>query len=102
MRKHLKKPVKQQKIALERIQVLFKEAKLMFHEDSMLSRRYVQLARKIAMKYKVRFPSELKRKFCKKCNSYFVAENSKIRVKQGYLIFHCLGCKTLRKVVYKH
>jgi len=102
MRKYLNKPTKQTKIALERIYLLFKEAKLMFREDPNLSRRYVQLARKISMKYKVKFPAVLKRKFCKNCNSYLVAKNSKVRTRQGFLVIHCLGCGYIRKTNFKH
>ena len=44
---------------------LFKQAELRFKKQPELSNRYIELARKIAMKYKVKIPRELKRKFCK-------------------------------------
>ena len=47
---------KQQKIATERIEQLFEEAERTFHGNKTLANRYVSLARKIAMKVKVRIP----------------------------------------------
>ena len=57
VRKHKQKPVKFQKIALERINKLFEQAKENFSLDPNLSNRYVNLARKIAMRYKVKIES---------------------------------------------
>ena len=71
-RKYQKKAEEQVRIAKERIEVLFKEAKGAFKEDPKLANRYVKLARKIAMKYKVRIRPELKRRFCKHCYCYLV------------------------------
>jgi ribonuclease P protein subunit RPR2 len=42
------------RIASERIVILFRQAEIKFHEDASLSDRYVKLARKIAMRYKVK------------------------------------------------
>ena len=58
-----------QKIALEGVTILFSEAGKIFSQEPELSDRYVRLARKIAMKYKVKMPSKLKRRFCKKGGS---------------------------------
>lgn len=101
-RKHISKPAYQQKIAKERIEILFKEAKKMFREDHHLSNRYVQLARKIAMKYKVKIRSELKRKYCKHCLSYLVpGTNCRVRTQRGYVIYFCNNCKEVMRFVYK-
>jgi|TARA_Y100000310_G_scaffold335874_1_gene418983 ribonuclease P protein subunit RPR2 len=100
-RKHLKKPFKQQNIAKERINILFKEAKSMFKEDPKLSNRYVQLARRIAMKYKVKLPSELKRRFCKKCHHFLMpGKNLKVRTQKGNIVYNCLDCKHVMRFRY--
>ena len=101
-RKHIQKPVKQQKIALERINILFNEAKNMFNEEPKLSDRYVQLARRIAMKYKVKIPHKFKRRFCKHCHSYLVpGKNLRVRTHKGHMVYYCLNCKHFMRFGYK-
>ncbi len=101
-RKYKGKPREQQKIAKERIQVLFKQAKDMFKEDPKLSDRYVYLARKIAMKYKVKIPSKLKRRFCKHCYNFLVPSvNCRVRAQRGKVVYYCLSCKKFTRLPYK-
>lgn len=91
-----------QKIAKERVEVLFKQAKEMFKEDPKFSDRYVYLARKIAMKYKVKIPSRLKRKFCKHCYKYLVPSvNCRVRAQRGKIVYYCLSCKKFARLPYK-
>lgn len=98
---HILKPVKQQKIALERINILFREAKSMFNEDAKLSDKYVRLARKIAMKYKVKIPSKFRRNFCKRCHSYLMpGKNLRIRAQRGHMVYYCLNCRHIARFVY--
>jgi ribonuclease P protein subunit RPR2 len=93
-RKYSKKPAEQRKIALERIEVLFKQASDMFREDSKLADRYVYLARKIAMKYKVKIRAELKRRFCKHCYAYLVpGANCRVRMQKGRVVYYCMRCR---------
>ena len=61
------KPEKWLRIAKERIKILFEQAEIRPRKAD----RYVFLARKIAMKYNLRIPSNLKRKFCHKCYHFF-------------------------------
>lgn len=97
-----KKKSKQKEIAAERINELFKQAKIMFKENKEFSRKYIQLARKISMKYNVRIPEKLRRKYCKKCSNYLVeGKNLKIRVKDGKLVRHCLDCKSVSRIPFK-
>ena len=80
-------------IAIERIAKLFDEASLAFKQNPELSSRYVELARKISSKYKVRMPSELKRRFCRHCGAYFVPSKTlKVRLKGQKVIYTCLVC----------
>ena len=64
------KPEWQKKVARERIETLFIKAGEIFSEKPERSHRYVEMARKIAMRYNVRIPSGLKKRFCKKCYKY--------------------------------
>ena len=99
--KHQKKPKKLKEIALERIIILFERAEEMFKEDARLSNRYVSIARKIAMKYKVKMPRELKRSYCKHCLSYLKpGTNCRVRVQRGKVTYYCLNCKHFMRFPY--
>lgn len=101
-RKYKKKPAKQRQIALERIKILFEQAKKIFKKDPSLSNRYVSLARKIAMKYKVRIPSNLKKQFCKHCYYYLVPSvNCRVRLQKRKVVYYCLNCKKYMRFPYK-
>ncbi len=95
------KPSWQQKIARERIQILFKQAKRRAKTRPELSRRYVELARKIGMRYQVTLPKRLKRKFCKYCNTYFTPRNSTVRVVKGHKSIKCLKCGKIKRYPVK-
>lgn len=81
-------------IAGERIDILFGLA-----EEEALSHnlpratRYMDLARRIGMRYNVRIPGKFKRKYCKHCRSFLLpGENSRVRVKNGRIIVYCENC----------
>ena len=100
-RKYSKKPRKQRELVLERIKILFKEAKEAFKKDPKLADRYVKLARELAMKYKVRIPPILKRRFCKHCYSYLVPSvNLRVRTRNGKVVYYCLNCKKYMRFPY--
>jgi len=89
-------------IALERIKILFNQAEEMFKQDKALSDRYVYLARQISMKYKVRIPRELKRRFCKNCHSYLVpGKNLRIRARKGRIVYYCKECRHFMRFHHK-
>lgn len=90
------------KIAEERIKKLFQQAEEVFASDKSLANRYVTLARKIAMKTKVRIPPELKGKFCKHCYKFLTPGiNSRIRTRAGKVIISCLECKKFKRIMLK-
>ena len=100
--KYREKSREQKEIARERINALFRQAKEVFKEKPELADRYVFLARKIAMRYKLRIPFELKRRFCKHCYKYLVSgRNCRIRVQRGKIVYYCLKCKRFMRVPYK-
>ncbi len=93
---------KQKEIAQERIKILFQQADEVFSEDISLANRYVTLARKIAMKVKIKIPSELKRKFCKHCYKYLrPSVNARVRTREGKVIISCFECKKFMRIPVK-
>jgi len=101
-RKYNKKPSQEIKLARQRIKKLFEQAEQRFGEDPKLSDRYVYLARKIAMKFKIRIPPELKRRFCKHCYSYLVPnKNCRVRIRNDKIIYSCFNCKKFMRLGYR-
>jgi len=93
---------KQKEIAKERVKILFQQAEEVFSKDKALAHRYVTLARKIAMKVKIRIPIELKRKYCKHCYKFLMpGVNSRIRTRDGKVIISCLECKKFTRIPIK-
>jgi len=89
---------KQKQIARERIETLFNEANKIFKKNLELANRYVTLARKISMKYKVKIPLEHKRFICKYCYSYLIpGKTLRARVKNKKLIYYCTNCKKIKR-----
>jgi ribonuclease P protein subunit RPR2 len=101
MRNYKEKSSGQKKIALERIEILFKEANKVFKKDKKLADRYVELARKIAMKYKARIPSKFQKQFCKHCYKFLMPNvNCRVRLKEGKVVYYCLECKKYMRFPY--
>jgi ribonuclease P protein subunit RPR2 len=91
-----KKPEYQLGIAKERINILLKLAKKEFRKHPERSRRYVQLARKIGMRYNVRLPAEWKRRFCKGCGTLFKpGVTCERRKEEGATIIRCGKCNRI-------
>jgi ribonuclease P protein subunit RPR2 len=88
-------------IALERIRILLGLAKNTFQKDRDLSKRYVELARRIGMKAGVRLPSEEKLFICKGCGSLLVpGVNSRVRTRSDLgttVLITCLDCGTKKR-----
>jgi ribonuclease P protein subunit RPR2 len=76
------------KIAEKRIKELFSQAK----DNPKMGNRYVQLARKLAMKVNYKMPSNLRRRFCKHCYSYFNGDNYRVRTREKMLVYFCHSC----------
>jgi len=101
MKKYSEKSSGQKRIALERIETLFNEASAVFKKDRKLADRYVELARKIAMKHKVRIPSRLQKQFCKHCHKFLMPNvNCRVRLKEGKVVYYCLECKKFMRFPY--
>ncbi|MDO8427781.1 MAG: ribonuclease P protein component 4 [Candidatus Diapherotrites archaeon] len=87
-----------EQIALERIYRLFELAEQEFEHHKERSTRYVELARKIGTRNKVKIPKELKKQFCKNCGSFLkIGKNCKIRIMGTMMKITCNECKITRK-----
>ncbi len=96
------KPDWQLKIANERIKTLLKQAEL--NVNTAYSRRYVELMRKVAMRYTIRLPKSIKRRICKACNSFLIpGENCSVRTntKQQAVITTCKNCGNISRFPYR-
>ena len=96
MSKRKQKDKKLQKIiAKNRINKLFVMAEhCAISGKRNLADRYVEIARKISMKYLVPIPKQFKRSFCKHCYSYLLSDSTcRIRIHHGKLVVYCYNCK---------
>jgi ribonuclease P protein subunit RPR2 len=99
--KHSPKPQQFQRIAKQRIEKLFYEAERQFKKDKKLSNRYVELARKIAMRYKVKISPILQKRFCKHCYCYLTpGVNCRVRLYGQKVIYYCSSCKGYMRFPY--
>ena len=88
----------ERKIAKERIEILFSMMEKMKDEDYELTRRYIELARKIGMKYRVKIPKKFKILFCKKCLYPYRAGKFRVRIRKSRVIITCLNCGYERRI----
>ncbi len=88
----------EKKIAKERIRILFEMMERMKYEDYDLARRYVELARRIAMKYRLKLPKRYKLLFCKKCLYPYKEGKFRVRIRKSRVIITCLNCGYERRI----
>ena len=83
-------------IAIQRIHKLFNLAMEAIHTDPDLAQRYVEIARKIAMRARVRMPREYRRLICRHCKRFILpGVNSRVRIQQRrepHVVITCLLC----------
>ena len=92
MKERSRNPVTK-KIAQERIEVLFEQARMAFSEHPERSNRYVDIARRIAMRQRIRIDREFRRQFCHHCYSFLVpGRNMRVRVHRGNVVVTCHAC----------
>lgn len=93
---------REKNIAQERIAILFEEAESVFKKNPNLANRYVGMARKLAMKTKLKMPGRFKRKFCKHCNAYlYPGVNCRVRTYKSILLYYCFNCKKYSRIPFK-
>lgn len=93
----------QKQIALKRIKALFELAyNKATDENFELADRYINIARKISMKYLVPIPNKYKRSLCKHCYCYLLPYvNSRVRIKNGKIIIFCNNCEKYTRIPFK-
>ncbi len=80
-------------MAKERIGILFRLAEKTFDESPKMSNHYVEIARKISMRYNVRFSKEQRRRICHRCYSFLVpGANCRVRLGGKHVTVSCLNC----------
>lgn len=83
-------------IALSRIRRLFSLAVEMLETRPDLSQRYVEIARKIAMRTRTRLPKEYRLLVCRHCKKFiFPGVSSRVRLqprREPHLVITCLYC----------
>jgi ribonuclease P protein subunit RPR2 len=93
------------RIAMQRVQTLFRLAREVFHENPSLAQRYVDTARKIAMAAKIRLPTEYRRQICRHCKSFILpGVNSRVRIKQqreSHVVVTCLKCGQQTRIMLR-
>ena len=84
------------RIANHRVRILFVKAMEVINEDPNLALRYTQIARRVAMGTKTRFPQEFRIKICRHCKQFiFPGVNSRIRINQHretHVTITCFNC----------
>jgi ribonuclease P protein subunit RPR2 len=93
----------QKTIAQKRINKLFYLAeKNAISDNFTLADRYVELARKLSMRYLIPIPNEHKRRFCKHCYSFLLPDaNCRVRIHRGRLIIYCHNCEKFTRIPLK-
>jgi len=89
------------RIAKERIERLFELAEREFRHNPELSHTWLELARRISMRTRVRIPRELKRRMCKSCHRLLVpGRSARVRLKRGRVCITCLACGRVMRYPY--
>jgi len=92
-------------IAMQRIRTLFRLAKQNIRKEPELAQRYALIARKIAMRTRVRLPTEYRRMICRHCKSFiYPGVNCRVRVQQRrepHVVTTCLVCGKQTRIMLK-
>ncbi|MFX1510587.1 MAG: ribonuclease P protein component 4 [Promethearchaeota archaeon] len=90
---------------VQHLRNLFQRAEVVAPQNPALAQRYVQSARRIVMRTRVRLPPELRHQFCHRCEHYLrPGINARIRLrnagKNKSLVITCLTCGYRRKFLW--
>jgi len=90
-------------LAVQRIERLFELAEAEAREErEQRSQRYIELARAIGMRYRVRIPKHLKMRLCKRCYALLIpGRNARVRLRGEYMTTTCLRCEQQMRRPYK-
>jgi len=86
----------------ERIDSMLARAQAVAPKDMGLANRYVTLARKLAMKNRLRLSQMQKRQFCSHCYKVLVPGlNSRTRITGKTITVYCSACKGFSRYGYR-
>ena len=93
------------RIARERVEILFRRAEEVIREDARLAQRYVEIARRVAMKARIRLPRKWRRRLCKHCKVFLTpGVNCRVRLRQNrypHITVYCFNCRRFTRYPYK-
>lgn len=90
---------KENQIAQERIGILLGEAENAADRgEQEYADRYVELAWKIKLKYRISLSPEQKSLFCRKCLSFFTPATANYRIKDHAKIIECMRCGNITRI----
>lgn len=93
------------RIAKERIDLLFSQALAVHKDYPELAQRYAGLARRLAMKYKVRIPRRWSLFICRGCKGFMIPGfNCRVRLRrrrEPHLALTCLQCGRIKRIPLK-
>ncbi|MFH1199658.1 MAG: ribonuclease P [Candidatus Micrarchaeota archaeon] len=87
-------------IAAERCRTLISLAREMYPQDKALAKRYVSLARKIALRHRLPLG---KKDFCRKCGTVFIPGRTlKVRLdsSKSAVLYTCISCNHTANFAY--
>ncbi len=100
-RRYYRQRSDEQKIAYERVNVLWKLAEQEYKHHPERSNRYTKMILDIVKKLRIRLPKHIKVFICKKCSHYLISgKNLRVRSKGGYTTYECLDCGAVRRYGY--
>lgn len=87
-------------IARERIDLLMQEAdRAAIAGRVEMADRYVDMARRVGMRYNVRVPTSYRRRFCRGCYGYLLpGTTSRTRLNRGRVVTTCLRCGHVSRI----
>ena len=99
----MKRKRKIEDLAVQRIERLFELAEAAAQdEQEQRCKRYIQLARAIGMRYRVRIPKQLKMRLCKQCYALLIpGKTARVRLRGEYMTTTCLQCGEQMRRPYK-
>jgi ribonuclease P protein subunit RPR2 len=102
LKKKKKRRLQVKEVARERIDILV--ANTLKEKDENLAGRKAQLAKKMAMRFRLRLPYDVRQLYCKKCKAFIVpGTTARVRVgraKTRAVRITCLRCgHTYRKIL---
>ena len=91
-------------IASRRILILFENAISNARNNPELSQRQAHISKKIAMRFKIKMPWQIRSSFCKKCKKFIVPNiSSRVRIGRSNVKSIRITCKfcshTYRKII---